>query len=300
MRIIKLNAKTDTPTLPLSAALGYFDGVHLGHRAVIESAVEYAKSQGIQSCVWTIDRLPKKGGDICSFDEKARLISELGVDYIISEDFDDIRQLEPEAFVFDKLIGELNIVHTFTGGNFTFGKNVQGNSDLLCRLMAGRSLGATTVSDVIEGGELVSSRAIRAALSEGNIEKAVSMLGHSYAIGGRIIRGRQIGTKMGMPTVNIEYSESGIPLPEGVYASEIEIEKNTYRSISNFGANPTVCENGQIRLETHILADVGELYGEFARVKLLTFIRPERKFESIDALRAQIEKDVKTRCEMDI
>jgi riboflavin kinase/FMN adenylyltransferase len=126
------------------------------------------------------------------------------------------------------------------------------------------------------------------------------MLGHSYSIGGRVIRGRQIGTKMGMPTVNIEYSESGIPLPEGVYASEIEIGGKTYRSISNFGANPTVCDNGQLRLETHILADVGELYGEYARVSLLTFMRREHKFENIDALRSQIEKDVKARYEMDI
>ena len=300
MKIIKLNAKTDTPSLPLSAALGYFDGVHLGHRAVIEKAVEYARQKSIQSCVWTIDSLPKKGGDICSAEEKARLIGSLGVDYIISESFDDIRSLSPESFVFDKLIGNLGIVHTFSGHNFTFGQNGKGDSDTLCRLMKERGFGATVVGDVSEGGELVSSRAIRAALTEGNIEKAVSMLGHSYSIGGKIIRGRQIGTKMGMPTVNIEYSESGIPLPEGVYASEIEISGKTYRSISNFGANPTVCDNGQLRLETHILADVGELYGEYARVNLLTFMRREHKFENIDALRSQIEKYVKARYEMDI
>jgi len=300
MKIIRLNAKTDNPASPLSAALGYFDGVHLGHRAVIEKAVEYAKEKGIESCVWTIDSLPKKGGDICSADEKLRLIGELGADYIISEDFDDIRTLSPESFVFDKLIGELDIVHTFFGRNFTFGQNGKGDSDTLCRLMQSKGYGATVVGDVSKDGELVSSRAIRAALTEGNIEKAVSLLGHSYAITGKIMRGRQIGTKLGMPTVNIDYSESGIPLPEGVYASEIEIDGKVYRSISNFGANPTVCENGQVRLETHILADVGELYGEYARVRLITFMRPERKFENLDALRSQIEKDVKARRQMDI
>ena len=280
-------------------ALGFFDGVHRGHRAVIDDCVMH---KGVcRSAVLTFSESPARvmgRSDIrllTDNDRKARLIAERGIDALIFADFRSIRELSAEEFITRVLRDQLRARRVVCGYNYRFGKDGGGDTRMLAEICTALGIEVSVKEPVDLGGQAVSSTAIREKLVEGDIEGANVMLGYRYSVGGRIGTGNHIGTKMGFPTVNLPIGE-GLVVPRyGVYASRVTVDGVTYRGATNIGVHPTVGENEQPLCETFLLDFGGEeLYGERAVCELSRFIRPERKFSSVDELTAQVSSDIET------
>ena len=279
----------------LSVALGFFDGVHEGHREVIRRCTE----QGTRVAVLTFEQSPASvlGGEappaLTDNERKAELIAQLGVDELIFADFSAVRDLSAEAFVKTILREKLGAEAVSCGYNYRFGKNGSGDTQALRRLCELEGIRTYIAEPVDIGGRAVSSTAIRKMLSGGDIEGANKMLGWRYSVSGAVGGGNRVGRTLGFPTVNLPIGE-GMCVPRyGVYASRLIIDGKEYRGATNIGVHPTVMEAQRPVCETFILDYEGEgLYGEQAVCELTAFIRPERRFDSPEELTAQIEKDV--------
>ena len=284
------------PEEGLTVALGSFDGVHLGHAALISRAVDDARANHRASAVWTFSDdpavLPGKSGmrSITTLDEKLDLIAALGVDYAILAGFADVRSLSPEEFVRDMLMRCCGAKTVVCGFNYTFGKNGAGKPDTLKSIMGDNCI---IVDPVCVDGEPVSSSAVRALLEAGDAEEAAKLLGHYFFINFPVVHGKELGRTIGLPTINQNFP-SGLIIPkEGIYASIVWIDGREYVGVSNVGKRPTVDESGRVNCETHIIGFEGWLYGEHIKVGLAKWLRGEKKFPDIDSLRAQIESDAK-------
>lgn len=279
------------------AALGFFDGVHAGHRKVIGDCA--AQKGGCQAVVLTFEDSPAKllGRSemrlITDNARKAALMEELGVDGVIFEDFGRIREMDAETFVTRVLHEKLRAKKVSCGYNYRFGKNGAGDTEELQKLCARLGIAVSVIQPVDCGGRAVSSSVIRELLKNGEIEEANNMLGRPYAIGGTVGSGNHIGSAMGYPTVNIPIG-GGMVVPRfGVYASRVTVGGRTYRGATNIGVHPTVGENETPLCETFLLDyDGKELYGERALCELTAFIRPEKKFGSKEELAAQVGRDI--------
>lgn len=271
-------------------ALGCFDGVHRGHQALITRARKVANEKKIPLVVWALSM--KRDNLLISPDEKFYHLERLGADAVISEDFEKIRYLSCEEFV-TKLVNEYKAVHTVCGFNFTFGFNAVGDAKLLCSLMKSKKGSGEIVEEVTLDGMTVSSTAIRNALTSGNPVLAGKMLGRFYEINAPIEHGETIGTTLGFPTANQKIPEGKIIPRFGVYRSFCDIGQNRYPAVTNIGSRPTFNSDiGKITVESFILADVGDIYGQKVSTKLADFIRPERHFENKDELIQAINHDV--------
>lgn len=277
-------------------ALGFFDGVHLGHKDVICKAVENAKALGIKSCVLTFSRRPKSilTGEPDMFltteSEKISLIEGLGVDLLYIVDFSEIMSLSGEEFVKTILIDNLKCKGVVCGFNYHFGKGGKCDSNALMEIC--RKYNCRTVSrePILYKGECISSSRIRNSLQSGDVLSANKMLGHKFGYSLEVIHGRQLGRTIGIPTINQAFPE-GFCLPRfGAYASEVTINDKKYRGVTNIGIKPTVGSDVPVS-ETWILDYSGDLYGEKVDVRLLDFIRAEKKFSSISDLKCQILSD---------
>lgn len=279
-----------------SVALGFFDGVHMGHRAVIQGCVE--NKGEYRSVVLTFLESPAKAlgktaPDLLSDNtRKAELIKELGADDLIFADFNCMKDMEPAEFVQKILCEQLNAKRVYCGFNFHFGAKGKGDTAALQRLCEERGIGVSVKEPVTIDGEQVSSSLIRELIRGGEIEKANSLLGYRYAIEGTIGSGNHIGTGMGFPTVNLPIKE-GTAIPRfGVYASDVMIDGKRYKGATNIGVHPTVGENETPLCETFLLNfSGGDLYGKKVRCELKEFIRPEKRFDSMEELTEQIRKD---------
>lgn len=280
-------------------ALGFFDGVHSGHRAVIGSC---AAEKGDHPCVALTFRespaksLGRTAPPLLSTNErKAELMAPIGVDELIFADFNAVKGLSPEEFVNNILRDRLNAKKVFCGFNYHFGSRGAGDSGTLIRLCAARGIEVEVKEPVFCGGEQVSSSRIREAIAAGEIEKANLLLGYRYAVEGRIDSGNHIGSMMGFPTVNIPIGE-GLTVPRyGVYASKLVIDGARYKGATNIGVHPTVGTLDTPLCETFLLDfDGGDLYGKKAVCELKAFIRGEMRFGSTEELTAQIERDCET------
>ena len=295
MTIIELKtARKVNNTPPLAVALGNFDGVHLGHRRVIEAAVAAAKISGdkIKSAVWCFEQNPKISEDILTPpEEKAEIFRSLGADYVIFEDFYSVCGLSPSEFVLNYL-KELSAVSVFCGFNFRFGKNAAGNKDTLTELSEKSGISASALPAVEADALPVSSTVIRALIKEGRMEEAEKLLCRPYSVTGEVTHGRHLGNTLGFPTINQNF-ENGKAVPRhGVYFTETEIDGEIFPSVSNVGVRPTV--NGKhVRLETHVIDFEGDLYGKNVTVKFKKFCRPEKKFSSEEELKSAVLSDVK-------
>lgn len=276
-------------------ALGFFDGVHMGHRAVIESCV---KDSGCQSVVLTFCESPAKalGKDapplLSDNVRKAELIEALGVGALIFADFCAVKDMTPAEFVENVLVEKLKAKKVCCGFNYRFGQNGTGDTAALEKLCTERGIAVCVCEPVYCDGEQVSSSLIRALIADGAIDRANRLLGYRFAIEGSIGIGNRIGSQMGFPTLNLPLAE-GIVVPRfGVYASKVDIEGVRYRGATNIGVHPTVGENDQPLCET-FLPDFGggDLYGKRVRCELKRFIRPEMRFASVEELTEQIRKD---------
>ena len=277
----------------LSIALGYFDGVHLGHKAVIQNSVNYARQNNCKSAVITFKdhpccffygRCPKY---ILPQKEREDKIKELGVDFLYELDFESISGLTAEEYLKDVLIKYLTPLAISTGWNHNFGYKKSGNAEFLRNNSKKFGYEYFELPPQKNGNEIISSSAIRKYLSEGRIEKANSMLGYKFSTSGIVIEGNQIGRTIGFRTANLIFPDELIELPHGVYSVE-----TTYgQGIANFGTRPTVNGKGTL-LEVHILDFDKDIYGQNLTVEFNKMIRAEKKFPSLDALKNQIKIDI--------
>ncbi len=282
----------------LSVALGFFDGVHLGHQKVISSAVEYAKNNNLKSAVITFKEHPFcvlkniKPQYILSRQDSYKIMEQLGADYIFELDFNQLKNMSAEEYLSNVLVKYFKPSAIFTGYNHNFGTNRQGNSDFLRKYQGKYSYKYFEISAQSINGKLISSSAIRMALKSGQIELANSMLGNMFNISGTVVEGQKLGRTIGFPTININYPKNIVELLYGVYGVKVKVENQVYDGIANFGTKPTVSENLKPILEVHLLNFDNDIYGHFVQIGFIKVIRPEKKFSSLTDLRNQIIVDI--------
>lgn len=282
----------------LSLILGFFDGLHQGHRAVIQKGVQYAKDNGIKSALITFRNSPsdvlqnKQPQYILTTGEKIDKIEELGVDYLYIINFDEELSKITASDYLKMLVEKFHPKAITTGENHSFGYNKSGNSDYLELMKKEYGYEYFKVQPVNYNEEIISSSRIKTALHEGNINLANLLLGYRFYIKSDVIRGRHVGSSIGFKTANLKYSENLVKIPDGVYAAEIEINEKKYIGIANYGSNPTVTNSSKKQVEVHILNFDENIYGETIKINFLDKIRDEIKFNSLNELKEQITKDI--------
>jgi len=269
-------------------AVGSFDGVHLGHQYLLRQALAEAKALKEPLLVYTFDPPTKvftRGeGFLMDLTEKVEALREVGVELVLAVPFNEAFAQRPaEAFLEDlKALGASRI---YVGEDFRFGRGRAGGVEELAQVAPTRIVPLLTL-----GGEAVKSSRIRALLLEGRVEEARHLLGRPYGACGVVVEGEKLGRRLGFPTANLAVHPKKV-LPPGVYAVEVEGSFGRYKGVANVGTRPTL-GGEERRLEVHLLGYAGELYGEEARVRFLKRLREERRFPSLEALRAQIQADV--------
>lgn len=278
-----------------AVCLGFFDGVHEGHRALIAECVSCAKENGLIPTVFTFpsESMSLKGGAprIYSTKDKLRLFESLGIEHTVLADFESVAALTPEEFADDVIIRDIGAKAALSGYSFRFGKGASGDSELLSDMLSKRNIEYVRVSDISIGGETVSSTRIREALTSGDLPTATLLLGEPYSLLGTVVHGDGRGHTFGYPTVNTELSDSGL-LPLGVYKTEAVIRGEVYTALTNVGVCPTFGIRER-HAETLILDFSKDIYGDEVRIRFLEFLRGEKRFGSKDELIETIKKDIK-------
>jgi len=285
---------------PVFLAIGVFDGVHLGHRAVISTSTQHAEEVDGTPVVVTFDPHPAKvlrpdsaPHLLTATQHKIALIRDLGVAHLLVQNFNrEFAATPPEEFVQQLVTQAKPLREICVGHEWSFGKGRAGNLALLKQLGATDGFNVVGVPAVTVNGEVVSSTAIRRAVAEGDLVKATQMLGREYTILGTVKAGEKLGRKLGFPTANLSAHSEQFP-PNGVYVAEARLAGSLYRGVANLGYRPTVnSANPERLLELHLFDLNKEVYGEEVEVRFLRYLRPEQRFEGVDALAAQIARDV--------
>lgn len=283
---------------PGVVALGVFDGVHVGHRAILSCAADRARRAGLTAVACTFEPHPlevlqpgRAPVPISDLQERLALIAGTGVDATVVVAFTpELAAVEAEVFVKEVLVGRLKAREVVVGFNHRFGRGARGDPALLRELAGRLGFQAHVVDPLVVDGVPVSSSAIRAALQAGDLDRAVRWLGHPYTIPGVVERGAGRGQALGFPTANIR---PGRPLlvPTGVYTARLALEGGDYPAVVNIGVRPTFGEAALV-VEAHVLDFTGDLYGRHVRLALLRRLREERRFPDPEALRRQVAADV--------
>jgi len=272
-------------TTPCTVALGNFDGVHLAHKALLDTA----KQSDYTPAVFTFSEEVKNF--LTSTKERADKIRKYGIEILFWASFSLFKEMSCEDFVLF-LKNKLSCRHVVCGFNFHFGKGAVGDAKTLSTLAKTHGLSCTVLPKITQDQEPISSSRIRALLAEGNIETANSLLGIPHSISGVVQKGFSIGRRLDVPTLNLPISKNAAPLCHGVYVSRTLIGETSYPSITNIGANPTFDRNS-VTCETYLLNTSGNFYEKAVTVQLLAFLRHERRFESFDALKEAIAEDLR-------
>ena len=282
-----------------AVALGFFDGLHLGHAALLKKVVERAKETGALPTVVTFDIHPdtlvfgKEVPLINSSAEREDIIHRLyGIDSTIFLHFNrSLMHMSWDAFL-TSMAQELNVSSIVVGHDFSFGYRGEGKPDCLQKWCVERSILCDVIPAVCVNGRVVSSTEIRSLLEVGDMEEANRLLGHPHMLSDTIHSGYHLGAKLGSPTINMVFP-AGVVIPRhGVYAAKVYLDDGTdYLAVTNIGVRPTVSESERVSVESHLLDFDGNLYGRHARVEFHHFQRPEQKFESVEALSGQIQQD---------
>lgn len=290
---------TDSLSSPTAIALGFFDGVHLGHASLINKAKELAVGD-IKSVVYTFDSHPSAFFDksvpmITPAEDRIDILKSFNTDFVYLQKIDrEFLSISPEDFVKKILIKNLGAVHIISGENYTFGKNKSGTPELMKKICDEQGIKYTIVPFCTDNGDIISSSLVRSLLSEGDIGRANRILGRPFSMSGEVVHCRNVGHKLGFPTANIlPRADAQLPLA-GVYATDTIINGKKYKSITNVGSAPTFSEN-KIIIETHILDFNKDIYSENIKVEFLKLIRPQQKFDSAENLIDQLKKDCITR-----
>ncbi|NLA70243.1 MAG: bifunctional riboflavin kinase/FAD synthetase [Clostridiales bacterium] len=287
----------------LVVALGTFDGIHMGHRTIINDAVNVARQKGIKSGVYTFSNHPVnfiKGQEpsdedavhlLCSEEDKLKLLEELGVDYVFNVPFDKhIMTMQPMDFIQDILLIKLNVDTVCCGFNYTFGDRAAGNVEMLKSDGVRIGLSVNVHEPVLFDQEVVSSTAIRRLIREGKMETTARYLWRYFHIRGVVKHGNKLGRNLGFPTMNFNAPDYLELPPNGVYFSRIQIDGVKYNSITNIGIKPTVGGHDKT-VETFVFDFEKDTYGEEVTVELIKFHRPEKAFNSVEELKKQVLRD---------
>ncbi|MBI1883709.1 MAG: bifunctional riboflavin kinase/FAD synthetase [Chlamydiae bacterium] len=299
MRIVRgLEHLGEVPS-PLWMTLGNFDGVHLGHQVILERLIENARNTRAQAGVVSFDPHPRKilkGSDslqlITSMEHRLRLLAKEGVDLVLILPFDKaFSQITARSFLIDKLFKNLFFKGLVIGENYAFGKDRQGNVELLKSLGVEFGFCLDQVLPVKIGSEMVSSTLIRRFIQEGDFKRSSEMLGRPFSFFSSVIKGSGLGKRIGFPTANLNVEDMILP-PGGVYRVEVGLgEKEKHLGVANIGTRPTVSQEGKNHFEVHLFDFDQNIYGKSLEVFLIEKIRNERRFGSLEELRQQIARD---------
>lgn len=283
-------------------AIGNFDGVHHGHRAVLDRALSLAKARDFSSLVLTFEPHPrtvfKPDAPVYRLTPapmKAEMLAALGFDAVVEQAFTrDFASHSAEDFVIEVLVGGFGVKEVVTGFDFHFGKGREGGPAFLMEAGQRHGFGVTLVDAVRdESSEAISSSRIRAALTDGEMEKAAGLLGYRFRVTSEVVHGKKLGRTLGYPTANMSLPPE-TELAHGIYAVRFRRQNgDLYDGVASFGRRPTVTENGAALLETFLFDFDGDLYGELATVTLFERLRGELKFDGLDALVQQMNQDSK-------
>ena len=304
---LSTDAKTGEPgmtrcdALPAGAAvvLGNFDGVHLGHRKLFWRA----RSLGLPATVvWTFTTLAKPAAPaphLTDTAERLRQFASCGADYAVLEEFSAVQNLSPAEFVKRHLLEKLHAGAVVCGFNFRFGKGGAGDAELLRDLLREAEVPVWIEDAVFWQNRIVSSSAVRGCVLEGDMETAAALLGRPFSICFPVVRGKQLGRTIGIPTINQQFPAGHIIPRRGIYACTCTVGGDIFLGVANVGVRPTVTDgNAPVNCETHIINYNGLLYGKEIRVEFLRCLRPERRFGTMEELHRQIERDIATAREL--
>ena len=280
-------------------ALGNFDGLHSGHKALIEEVVEMAKKLNCRSSVLMFKTHTKNTTDgisqelLTSRSQKHDILREMGIDIIYEIEFTkQIMRMSPEAFVTDFLVGHLKAKGVVVGYDYRFGFKASGDVTTLDGLCKANDIALSVKKAVTYEDEAISSTRIRSAVKEGDVKLARALLTRPFTIRGKVVPGKQLGRTIGIPTANILYNANYVVPKYGVYLTGVTVDGKYYYGATNIGTNPTFDEQG-IKVETYLYDYEGDsLYGKTIDVALLDFIRPEEAFDGVEALKARMDKDL--------
>ena len=297
MRFINLKTKAEVCSIsqPTILCIGNFDGVHLGHRqlvdAVLDKHIAFKKAHPcVASGAWFFDsNFYKNTDEIYSLNEKLDVFASLGLDYAIIADFEEMKSLSPTDFVYQILQEQCKCIHAVCGENFRFGAKAMGDSNALFELMNGN---ATIISLLTKDNTVISSTYIRSLLACGDIEQVNILLANNYSITETVVYGKQLGRTLGLPTVNQNINSKKLILKNGIYATICIIDDKQYYGVTNIGTRPTVDNNDQKNIETHIIDFHDDCYGKEVKVEFVARLRDEIKFNNIDDLKHQIQQDI--------
>jgi len=284
---------------PAYVAIGVFDGVHLGHQAVIRRAVDEARINGGASVVMTFDPHPVRilrpdQGPLLltSTPHKLQLIERLGVDFTFIVNFTaEVAQMAPQDFLMLLQKSYRKLGEICVGYRWTFGKNRAGNIEMIARVGSQQGFAVKGMEPVAIDGEIVSSTLLRNLISSGELRRASKLLGRPYSLLGEVKHGQKLGSTLGFPTANLDVHAELYP-PNGVYAVRARMEGKLYQGVANIGVRPTVNDSGERVLEVHLLDFSADIYGKVLEIEPVEFIRPEKKFIDRDTLVKQIENDI--------
>jgi riboflavin kinase/FMN adenylyltransferase len=301
MRVVTSATELNPGGRKVSLAIGFFDGVHLGHQQIIRQTVADARQHGAIPLVVTFDAHPSTvvAPDrvpplIYSQPQKLRAIAELGAEALLLIHFDRPFSLQTGEEFIRGLKRDLgSIVSVCVGANFGFGHKRSGNVDLLKKLGAELHFTVHGLAAVSLDGKTVSSTLIRQAILAGDFDAASQMLGRAYSLAGKVLRGDELGRQLGFPTANLDVTGLALP-PHGVYAVLAETSQARHQAVLNIGHRPTLQNpTPHLRVEAHLLDFQGDLYGQELELTFVEKLRDEQKFPSLEALRAQIASDIR-------
>ena len=282
---------------PCAVTLGKFDGVHRGHQKLIWRVEELAWQKEWKAAAYTFITAPgmlragRPAKLLMTNDERREFLRETGLDLVMATPFnEELRNMEAEAFVTEILAESLQAKAVIVGPDFRFGKDRKGDPDFLIKMGPGLGFDVEILPKEQEQGVDISSTLIRREILAGHMEQAKVLLGYPYYVTGEIVHGKHLGHSLGFPTINQVPDEEKLLPPKGVYASRACVAGQCIYGMSNIGYKPTV-KGDALGIETHLFGFSGDLYGMDAKIQLLSFLRPEQKFDSVEELRSQLERD---------
>lgn len=306
MRVIPGAQAINEPLLRPILTVGNFDGIHVGHRAILETVVTRARARSGQAVVYTFEPHPRKvlrpdraPGLLLTLEQKLELLAEAGVDATVVEPFSlEFASTPAERFVRENLYQRIRPLEVYVGYDFHFGRDREGSMRMLTELGPRLGFAVTIIPEVTMDDGDVNSTRIRQVLENGGVEKAALMLGRPYSVRGRVVEGRKRGRMLDFPTANLDAENEVLPAV-GVYAGEFELldegdpaRGSRWPAVTNVGRRPTFEDDGGVVVEAHCVGFDGDLYGRRADLRFLHHLREERRFEGVEALRAQIRADV--------
>ena len=284
-----------------AVAIGFFDGVHIGHAALLNTTKARARDQGLMPSVLSFDVHPDnlvRGGEVpllnSTIGRESIIRENFGIDNVVFLHFNRHMMEMPWQEFIDRIIEELDVSWIVVGDDFIFGHRGEGNGEKLRAYCAEKGLGCDLVSAVMLDGQRVSSTLIRELIAAGDMENARRFLGHPHILTDTVRSGYHLGRKLGAPTINMFFPDGVLVPRHGVYATRVTLEDgSSYMAVTNVGVRPSVGGNNRVSVESHLLDYAGNLYGRQAKLEFYSFLRPEVRFESFEALSAQIQSDVR-------